>query len=61
MSVMSYLDDITKTAVLPFLRTGGEVGMKPWMYYLLHFIASMVLATAIIIVVYGIYTMIKVK
>ena len=37
------------------------MGMKPWMYYLLHFIASMVLATAIIIVVYGIYTMIKVK
>lgn len=35
--------------------------MKPWMYYLLHFIVSMVLATAIIIVVYGIYTMIKVK
>lgn len=27
MPVMSYFDDTAKTAVLPFLRTGGEVGM----------------------------------
>ena len=31
--------------------------MNSWLYYFLHFLASMVLAVAIIIIGYGIYSL----